>query len=125
MNNVTNVFVNGAFTLTQLVSLISSLLGVVFQRKELDLGILYSGNIEEYNILVEVFDEHGLVNDGGINFEEFDYQVSFESDDRGSDLGKYRTIRKDLAITLVDSLKTDIESECIVVEGLQKIVDVR
>ena len=109
-----NILFNATVDLVAIVSELEELWLVSFERKFFTETALY--RFEGLNLLIDMFDEHGLDNDMGINFESYRYEMDIYPVKK---LEGYKDLCRSLALFLANQLHGTLGYSCIVVEDLQ------
>ncbi|WP_157832897.1 hypothetical protein [Thiolinea disciformis] len=83
MSEATAIFLNQEASLEKLVEAIARFLGIVFEKFDLEFGVLYRSYLADpstgAHIYIDVFSDHGLEDDSDINFTEYKYEIRLAS----------------------------------------------
>ena len=120
MSDGTDVFVKGKYELEQIVELLSSILSISFIKLNLSAGVLYRSSYKDMEI--DVFGDHGFVDDCYIKFSQFDYVISIDTIFHIED--EYLEIynRQSLCREIAYEIKNKLGGDFIIVESLQEMV---
>lgn len=116
------VMVKGAPNIEQLICHLEQIVGHCFVKSQKVEWNLYQTNVLQIHI--DVFDDHGFVNNLGIDFERFDFAIDIQaSSPMGRDLYYIEWLRL-CALMISKVLARKWEYECMIVQNLQRIVEV-
>ena len=116
------VMVKGDPNVEQLVNRLEQLVGHRFVKSQEVEWNLYQTNVLQIHI--DVFDDHGFVNDSDIDFERFDFAIDIQaSSPMGRDLYYIEWLRL-CAIMVSKVLARKWGYECMIVQNLQYIIEV-
>ncbi len=122
MSQTTGIFLNTTASFENLVEALASFTGLVFEKLDLEMGSLYRSYLVDRStgvrIYIEVFDNHGLEDDLGINFAGYEYEIRLES--YSTRLSEFDLVkmRHDLSWCILDALAPLLTGEPMVVENL-------
>ncbi len=110
-----SVLFNTTADLATVVEELEALWLVSFERKTFDDRELY--RFEGLTLLIDLFDEHGMESDVGIDFESYRYEMDLHIIQK---LDGYQELCRSFAIFVANQLNQVLSCSCIVVEDLQK-----
>ena len=120
MSDVTSIFFNALGDIGDCRSSIEELLGITFIEKKDD-GI-HRYIITCFGLELILFDNHGLVNDMGIRFEDFAYELDLLIVKNGIKADVTLTFRLASARFLFELITTQFKWNSILVDNFQRVV---
>ncbi len=112
-----DIFLDTSETLQTVHTHLAEIVGHSLQRHHLDVGPIYAGKI--LGIELQLFDEHGLVDDCGISFTEYSHQISMAPFRSALPIAGFEEMYKAVAKFLAAKLANELDCRSIVVANLQ------
>jgi hypothetical protein len=115
------VFVEDAASLKFLADLVSHIMHLPLSPLDVEAGPLFRGHTSD--CMISVFDDHGLVDDSGIPFTKYRFEILLEPIEQlDGDLKCTQINLEPKSICLAEEIFTRLATHCMVVRGLQKVV---
>lgn len=114
------VFIRSEDGLASVLKALVALFGQEFATHSTDFGPIHRVTLLGHEI--DVFDNHGLEDDCGIEFSRFDTELRLRPLGIVSDPSVLRQVCRSVAILVARYLEERSACECIVVDGLQKVI---
>jgi len=123
VRRTTSIFINKSTSLEELAKKISKCLTLDLTIDYDEANQIFRSFIEKYSVYIDIYDNHGLVDDYGIAFSSYEFHVSLDSDRSEKNEAKARTMRFLLVKKIIDEVGFDCNDSVIVVEGLNRVVN--
>lgn len=120
MSETLSIFVGSGPSIEECRNLVETDLQIHLTQRSDSEGHLFEGNFS--GVSVALFDEHGLVDDCGIEFTQFPLEIDFTRYGGTSSPDWSETTYLGSAVSLAESLSKQFRSRTIVVENLQRVV---
>jgi hypothetical protein len=120
MSETLSVFVGGCPSIEECRKLVESNLKIHLIRTTDSEGHRFGGKLS--GAYVALFDNHGLVDDCGIEFTQFPLEIDFTRSAGANTPDWNETTFLCSAVSLAERLSKQFRTRCIVVENLQRIV---
>lgn len=114
-----NIMIENGCSLEELAGYFTSELKLPVQRCETPSGAVYRGRKGECSF--DIFDDPGLVDDGGIAFSKFKLQIDLEWNPDVESISKSE-LHKECALDLASKISAKFRTHCIVVRDLQQLI---
>src|ERR1700749_3836351 len=113
------LFINLAPSIELLAHQVGEILNIDLKRVEDEDGVRYESF--EPDFIVDLYGDHGLVNDRDMNFEDFSLELRLQRLNRNPDQSRERALSA--AQTVFEQLKKTGQYQLMLVEDVQKRLD--
>ena len=113
------LFINLAPSIELLAHQVGEILNIDLKRVEDEDGVRYESF--EPDFIVDLYGDHGLVNDRDMNFEDFSLELRLQRLNRNPDQSRERALSA--ARTVFEQLKKTGQYQLMLVEDVQKRLD--
>jgi hypothetical protein len=120
MSVETDVFVRGDCAVEDAVSFMEEAWALKFERVDESQGAVYRGSA--VGVSIAIFGNHGLEDDGALLFSQYSFEVSFKRFQTAIDEDLSSQLCRTLAELFARHFCKRLGIECLVVEGLQRVV---
>lgn len=119
MTAVVSVFVDGPSSVNAVAEHASDILHIELTSVKDEQGDLFRGEFLDL-FAINIFNNHGLVNDSGINFEKYNYEIDIIGTGSGSP--EQLLLMRVMAMYIRKKFDLPAFGDCIVVDSFQKIL---
>lgn len=113
-----SIFVKYAGDKGDIVDAIGEVVGQSLTGEDRDVGTIHRGRA--LDVEFSLFGDHGLLDDSGIEFSKYDYQLKLTPFEVGLRTGTFDAMYQNLALFLAERLAASLRCETMVVENLQR-----
>jgi hypothetical protein len=117
MGQITSVFVRGLEQFDVLLGLLVQLLACPSEQLSTESGILHRFML--LDLQIDVFNNHGLVDDCGIRFTKYPFEIDLQTIGRITRDEAAAQFRESLALLIADTVSYHLSCYCLVVDNLQ------
>jgi hypothetical protein len=122
MSDDISIFVEPKCTLNELVTAIHDITGLQFDRLDIHGSQLYRGMI--FGCLIDIYDDHDLVDDQGIEFSLYAFEIDFSKASHQLFGARADGIVDLMPFATAEALSKRFSSRCPVVRNLQCVLEV-
>lgn len=120
MTSPLSIFVEYRGDEADLIREAAAILATSFDREELDVGPIHRSRILDTEFVL--YGDHGLDDDAGIRFSEYNYQIRMTPFRVGTHAKAFDGLYRNMALFLAERLSTQLNCKTLVVENLQHCV---
>ena len=115
-----DLFINYDGEIDDIAEKIGELLGIELIKNHNEFGVIYK--FIAFNIEFLLYGEHGMEDDQGIAFTDYNYQMQLIKLRIGEKYKMYNAIYENMARFLTEKLAYDLGARTMLVENLSKVV---